>query len=242
MKKLKNIFKKIVYREKSSSEAYINYLRKIGCRIGNNTVIYVPNKTHIDITRPYLIDIGDNVSIAQGVCILTHGYDWSVLRLVYNEMIGSAGKVKIGNNVFIGFNTTILKGVTIGNNVIIGANSLVNKDICDNVVVAGNPAKVIMTIEEYYNKRKNEYIEEAKECAREIFKVTGEVPKIENFHEFFPLFLKRDNNEIRKYNFGFVFDCDNRSLVEKNFYESKPVYNSFEEFLNDCNLKTVKKT
>lgn len=62
--------------------------------------------------------------------------------------------VSIGNNVFIGVNSTILKGVHIGNNVIIGANSLVNKDIPDNCVAAGNPCKVRMTLEEYYEKKK----------------------------------------------------------------------------------------
>lgn len=49
------------------------------------------------------------------------------------------GGVSIGDNVFIGMQSTILKGVHIGNNVIIGANSLVNKDVPDNCVVAGNP-------------------------------------------------------------------------------------------------------
>lgn len=233
---LKKIVRKIFYREKSSSDSYVRYLRKIGCRIGENTIFFVPDKTSIDITRPYLIEIGDNVKITQGVTLLTHGYDWSVLSFVFNELIGSAGKVKIGNNVFIGFNSTILKGVTIGNNVIIGANSLVNKDVEDNVVVAGNPAKVIMTIGEYYNKRKSQYIDEAKECAREIYKVTGKLPRVEDFREFFPLFLKRDREEIKKYNFSFKFDHDDGTLLERKFLDSKAVYNSFDEFIKDCRL------
>ena len=62
--------------------------------------------------------------------------------------------VSIGDNVFIGMQLTILKGVHIGNNVIIGANSLVNKDVPDNCVAAGNPCKVIMTLDEYYEMRK----------------------------------------------------------------------------------------
>lgn len=85
---------------------------------------------------------------------MTHGYDWAAMKGYYGEICGSAGKVKIGNNVFIGMQATILKGVTVGNNVIIGANSLVNKDIPDNTVVAGNPAIIIMTLDEYYEKRK----------------------------------------------------------------------------------------
>lgn len=61
--------------------------------------------------------------------------------------------VKIGNNVFIGMNTIILKGVNIGSNVIIGAGSVVTKDIPDNVVAAGNPCRPIMTIDEYREKK-----------------------------------------------------------------------------------------
>ena len=76
------------------------------------------------------------------------------------------GGVKIGDNVFIGMQTTILKGVHIGNNVIIGANSLVNKDIPDNCVAAGNPCKVIMSLEEYHEKRKAAQVDEAKELVK----------------------------------------------------------------------------
>ncbi|WP_309486080.1 bifunctional glutamate--cysteine ligase GshA/glutathione synthetase GshB [Enterococcus faecium] len=55
--------------------------------------------------------------------------------------MGSSERIKIGNNVFIGMKSRILKGVHIGNNVVIGANSLVNKDVSDDCVVAGNLAK-----------------------------------------------------------------------------------------------------
>ena len=59
------------------------------------------------------------------------------------------GKIKIGNNVFIGEDAMIMYGVTIGNNVVIGARSLVTKDIPDNCVAAGTPARIIKTLEEY---------------------------------------------------------------------------------------------
>lgn len=76
------------------------------------------------------------------------------------------GGVAIGNNVFIGMKSTILKGVHIGNNVIIGANSLVNKDIPDNCVAAGNPCKVIMGLEAYHEKRKAAQVAEARELVQ----------------------------------------------------------------------------
>lgn len=85
---------------------------------------------HVDKNRILiinLIEIGDDVKITKGVTVLTYGYDFCVLRNVYNETIGFSGKVSIDNNVFIGRNTTILKGVSIGDNVIIGACLLVIK-------------------------------------------------------------------------------------------------------------------
>lgn len=158
---MRKILKRIIIREKSDSDSYVKYLRKKGCNIGKGTSIFYPTRVTIDITRPWLIEIGENVQITEWVTILTHGYDWSVLKGKYGEILGSAGKVRIGNNVFIGMNSTILKGVTIGNNVIVGANSLVNKNFPDNVVIAGNPAKIIMTIDDYYKKRKMNQLKEA---------------------------------------------------------------------------------
>lgn len=111
---------------KRSSESWLNYLRSRGMRIGKGTRLFAwPLLILIDLTRPWLIEIGDNVQITIGVKILTHGYDWSVLKGKYGEVLGSAGKVKIGDNCFIGMNTVILKGTTIGNNTIIGSGSLV---------------------------------------------------------------------------------------------------------------------
>ena len=64
------------------------------------------------------------------------------------------GRVNIGDNVFIGAESVVLPGVTIGNNVIVGANSTVTHDIPDNTVVAGTPAKLICTLDDYLNKEK----------------------------------------------------------------------------------------
>lgn len=158
---IKHAIKKIVLGPKASSQDYVNYLRSNGMVIGNNTVIYSPNNCVIDQTRPWMIEIGDNVSITTGVTILTHGYDWSVFKGMYGDVLGSAGRVKIGNNVFIGMNSTILKGITIGNNVVIGANSLINKDIPDNSVVVGNPQRIVCDIDSYLEKRRTAQVAEA---------------------------------------------------------------------------------
>ena len=98
------------------------------------------------------------------------------------------GGVSIGDNVFIGMHSTILKGVNIGNNVIIGANSLVNKDIPNNCVAAGNPCKVIMTLDEYYEKRKAAQVKEATELVQLYRKRYGKEPDEQALREFFWLF------------------------------------------------------
>lgn len=77
---MKNIIKKLVLREKYSSDTYISYLRKQGVTIGEDCTIYAPNKTFVDIQYPWMVQIGDHVRITQGVIILTHDYAWSVLK------------------------------------------------------------------------------------------------------------------------------------------------------------------
>lgn len=190
---LKKLIRKFFYGHKADSASYVKYLRVIGMKVGNNVNIYAPTKCLIDETRPWLIEIGDNVEITEGVTILTRGYDWAVLKGVYGEVLGSSGGVKINNNVFIGVHSTILKGVTIGNNVIIGANSLVNKDIPDNVVAAGNPCKVIMSLEDYYKKRKAVQLAEATELVKKYRERYGREPDEKALHEFFWLFTSGDD-------------------------------------------------
>lgn len=235
MSYVKKIVKKIIYGNRADSSSYVSFLRNAGCSIGDKTVIYDPPSTFIDVTRPWLINIGEGVKIAKGVTILTHGYDWSVLKNMYHEVIGSSGKVKIGNNVFVGANSTILKGVSIWNNVIIGANSLVNKEVPDNVVIAGNPARVIMSIEEYYQKRKKEYINEAKELAVEYYKKYNQLPPIGKFHEFFPLFLERNEQKFYESGYSFGDSLDAKKDME-GFLNSKPMFKDYNEFLKWCGL------
>ena len=88
---INKIIRRLLYGNKADSKAYIEYIRGLGMKIGEETTIYVPTKTQIDITRPWLITIGSNVKITEGVTILTHGFDWSVLKGVYGDILGSGG-------------------------------------------------------------------------------------------------------------------------------------------------------
>ncbi len=120
-------------------------LRKKGAIIGENVSLL---GTTIDINTACLVEIGNNVTITNAT-VLAH--DASTKRFLNYTKIA---KVKIGNNVFIGFGSIILPGVTIGNDVVVGAGSVVREDIPDNSVVAGNPARVICRTEEYLNKNR----------------------------------------------------------------------------------------
>ena len=88
----KQLIKKIIYKEKATSESYVRWLRKNGAKVGDRVLKYLLlQKTTIDITRPWLLEIGNDVQITEGVTILTHGYDWSVLKGVYGEVLGFVG-------------------------------------------------------------------------------------------------------------------------------------------------------
>ena len=120
----------------------------------------------LDPGHVFLITIGDNVTFAPRVHILAH--DASTKEFTGYTKIAP---VNIGNNVFIGANSTVLMGVNIGDNVIVGANSLVSKDIPDGCVCVGNPAQVVAKTEDYINKHL-EY-QKSKPCFDSSYMITN---------------------------------------------------------------------
>ncbi|MBE6158487.1 MAG: acyltransferase [Firmicutes bacterium] len=234
---IKRIYKKLIYAHKSDSKSYIKYLKKHGVTIGDNVTFYEPNTNYVDTQKGFLITIGNNVEITRGVTIITHDYSWSLYKQMTGKIIGSRKKVVIGNNVFIGINTTIMPGVTIGNNVIIGANSVVTKDIPNNSVVAGNPAKYIKSVEELYKSRVTAYVEEAKEVLNEYYKKYNEVPPKEIFDEFFWIFEKRKNNNISKIFSDKMKLTGNYQKTLEAFNLSEPLFDGYDDFVK----KSIKK-
>jgi len=123
------------------------HFRSLGARIGNDNRLLIRSLG----TEPYLIKIGNHCTISVGVVLLTHdGGTW-----VFTDEISSLqsfGTIEIGDNCFIGANAILLPGVKVGSNSIVGTGAVVTKDVPPSVVVAGCPARIICSIEEYKQK------------------------------------------------------------------------------------------
>lgn len=234
---LKKFIRNIVLKEKASSESYVSYLRNKGVSIGDNVRFFSPSNTLVDVTRPWLISIGDNVNITHGVIIITHDYSWSVINRsdeYKGAVYGCEAAVNIGNNVFIGMNAVITCGVTVGDNVIIGAGSVVTKDCESDSVYAGSPAKKIMTLKEFAEKRKQSQFENAKKIAIKYKDHFGTFPPIEIFTEYFMLFCNASEAE-KIPQFRHQMNLGNHiedSVLYMN--NNEPMFSSYESFLQAC--------
>ena len=201
-----------------TSDKIIEDLKRQGVAIGKGTVIFDVENTVIDSTRPWLIKIGAYTKITRGVVILTHDYSLSVLRRVYGEWIGEGAITEIGDNCFIGMNSVILMGTRIGNNTIVGAGSVVKGRFPDNCVIVGNPAKVVCSLGEHYQKRRIATVAECKQCAKQYYSVFGKMPSPKEIGGFKFLFAPRDCRILTQFGLGFACNGDEPSEVEENFY------------------------
>lgn len=148
MKMIRKIIKKLLNRDSNPELAAIKYAEAHGFTHGVN--FHWNSGYPIDGNWPWLITVGDNVTLATGVKLLAH--DASTAKAGVHTKIGI---VQIGNNVFVGANSIVLPNVRIGDNVIIGAGSVISKDVPSNSVYAGNPAHLICTFSEYCEKHQN---------------------------------------------------------------------------------------
>lgn len=190
----------------------------------------------IDLTKPYLIEIGDNVFFNKYFTLLTHDAVSRLYAHKYNDyMPHSIGKVIIGNNVAFARQVTVLKGVTIGDNVFIGHGSLVVNDIPSNCIAVGRPAKPVCSLDEYYEKAKKNYAEEVKEYYHNVKKKKEDEPTIEDFKNEYHLFV--DGNKIDEY-LNSLDKKTRRNTIKQmgNSYENYKknhiaMFNSFEDMI-----------
>lgn len=130
----------------------LKYAQVIGVNIGNNCkLIGSPNWG----SEPWLIFIGNHTEVSFDVAFITHdGATWCFRDSEQYKNVLKFGRIRIGNNCFVGARSTILPGVNIGDDCIIAAGAVVNKDIPSGEVWGGVPAQYIMKTNEYADKCK----------------------------------------------------------------------------------------
>lgn len=129
---------------------FVAYAKKLGVTVGKDCKILSNPRKNFG-SEPWLIKLGDHVEICGGVILLTHDGSAWVIRKEHPKA-AVWGKIDIGNNVFIGVKSIIMPNIKIGNNCVIGAGSVVTKDVSDNTIVAGIPAKKIGDYNSFSNK------------------------------------------------------------------------------------------
>lgn len=138
----------------SSSDILISHLRNIGTEVGNDCHIF---SERVETSEPYLVSIGDNVTISYNVWFNTH--DDSV-EAYYKKDVLIVGRISIGDDCFIGVGSILLPGVTLANKCIVGAGSVVTKSFLEEgSVIAGNPARLICKVDELYKKNERYIID-----------------------------------------------------------------------------------
>ena len=143
----RTIYRQIVWRTNP-----VKYAKKIGVNFGEGIHIY--GKVWWS-TEPWIITIGSNVHITDGVKFITHDGGTLLYRYLVPDL-EITKPITVGDNVYIGNNVLIMPGVKIGSNVVIGAGAIVSRDIPDNSVAVGVPARVIKTADEYFEKIQRE--------------------------------------------------------------------------------------
>ena len=150
MRNIKKVIKSLVFGKKKTlpiKESQIDRLKRKGLKVGTNFNLLAG--CIIDESHSWLISIGNNVTLAPNVHVLAHDAS-TYMHLGYTKL----KKVTIGNKVFIGANSVVMPGVTIGDNVIIGAGSVVTKDVPNDSIYAGQPAKYLTSTSKYIENQK----------------------------------------------------------------------------------------
>ena len=143
------------FRGEKYKQKYPQFLRQMGINISENYYStkhgFIAPSVVFDANDYSLISIGDATTISSDVVFLTHDYSISKgLKMVDPNLSGRFLRpISVGANSFIGMRTILLPGTSIGDNVIVGAGSVVKGKIPNNVVIAGNPAKILCKTDEW---------------------------------------------------------------------------------------------
>lgn len=173
--KIKRILLKTIFRKYNGFKR-AQYLKEFFYYVGENVAIYTDDFGF----EPYLVYIDDDVTIASQAMLITHDASCYNIRrfLATDKKLTKLGSIILERNCFIGARAIIMPGVTVGKNSIVAAGAIVTKDIPENTVVGGNPAKVICTVNEFAMKMErinerytwdNDYTESSMELQKKYF-------------------------------------------------------------------------
>ena len=230
---LKDRIKILVFGHRATSDSYIKYLKKIGVKIGKDVVLFRPMNTTIDTQNPHLLKIGNHVMITGPVTILTHDYSWSVLKRKYGMILENQQQTILEDNIFVGWGATILAGSYIGSNTIIGAGSVVSGKLEGNAVYAGSPAHKIMSIDDYYKKRKEKQLMEAVEYVKCYKNCYGCNPPMNELDEYFYLFFD-PTSEYQKDVYKVKLNLMENYNESIKVVSGRAMFKSYNEFISYC--------
>lgn len=134
---------KTLYLELMKIISPVKHARLIGVNLGSNCLIYRSMEWP---SEPYLVTIGNNVQLTRGVAIHTHGGENVIRRKLPDYDV--FGKVVIKDWAYIGAHAQIMPGVTVGEGAMVAAGSIVTKSVPDGMVVGGNPARILCSVDE----------------------------------------------------------------------------------------------
>lgn len=139
------------------AQLYMKFYLRVLCSCGMNFTgrpRYIAPSAYFDELER--ITLGDRVVVSRDVRFLTHDYSITTAEVALGHPppsdVRKNGTITVADNVFVGLGAILLPNTAIAANTIIGAGSVVRGSIADHSVVIGNPARVIMTIEEYASK------------------------------------------------------------------------------------------
>ena len=134
----------------------VGFARSLGVRVGDRAWL-VDTSAATWGSEPFLITLGDDVTVASGVHFLNHDGSVLVFRREHPDM-DLVAPITVGDNVFIGLGVTIMPGVTIGSDCVVGAGAIVTRDLPAGSVAVGQPARVVSTIDAWWNKNQGRLI------------------------------------------------------------------------------------
>ena len=232
--RINRLRRRLLYSYRAETLRYIRRLNRLGAKIDESVSMSVPESVRLDETTPWMLEIGKNVYIAEGVKIMTHDASWMVLAGEDGIARGHIAPVSSGDNVFLGIDSIVMCNVKICDNVIVGAGAVVTSSIRTPGVYAGNPARKVMDLEQMKAVRDSRQLKEALVLAREYQKKYGKFPPREVFDEYFWLFEEKDLAGLPERFRRQMTHSGNRKKMEEAFLASEPEFAGYDAFRKWC--------